>query len=350
MKRILTAIITAAMVFALAACSSGGNAESENEAYAETVGNSAEVIETSADTEPVKALTEVENEEESTEEPESAAEETESEAAEETKPAGEEETSEKTSVKAASADASGKASDNDSSGKTAVSVSASDSSSANSGKNASAANSVSSANKETASAHTHSYTVSYHEDPTCGGSGWDKYTCSCGDFYERAIPATGEHTWDSGTVTKAATCVTYGLMTYTCSVCGISRTETIPSTEDHDLVEVDSYEEYVYDGIVSSDVHYVCYCGIDFGAPSASFGDAYEAHCKPALCGGWRTVCIFFDEEGNMYYPASAEITGVLDAGGNICYTDAVNHISARKVLVTIYSCSVCGINKYVED
>ena len=35
------------------------------------------------------------------------------------------------------------------------------------------------------------------------------------------------HTWNAGTVTKAATCTSTGIRTYTCSVCGGTKTETI---------------------------------------------------------------------------------------------------------------------------
>ena len=39
-----------------------------------------------------------------------------------------------------------------------------------------------------------------------------------------------EHVYDSGTVTKAATCTAEGVMTYTCVICGETKTETIPKT------------------------------------------------------------------------------------------------------------------------
>ncbi|MBQ6165630.1 MAG: leucine-rich repeat protein [Clostridia bacterium] len=39
---------------------------------------------------------------------------------------------------------------------------------------------------------------------------------------------TGAHTWNSGVVTKAATTTATGVKTYTCTVCGKTRTETIP--------------------------------------------------------------------------------------------------------------------------
>ena len=41
------------------------------------------------------------------------------------------------------------------------------------------------------------------------------------------IPAAG-HSWDSGVVTKEATEEEEGIMTYTCTVCGETRTESIP--------------------------------------------------------------------------------------------------------------------------
>lgn len=39
------------------------------------------------------------------------------------------------------------------------------------------------------------------------------------------------HTYDSGTVTKAATCTAEGVKTYTCTVCGATKTEAIPKTD-----------------------------------------------------------------------------------------------------------------------
>ena len=56
--------------------------------------------------------------------------------------------------------------------------------------------------------------------------------CSiCGTVIKKqeTIPALG-HTWDSGKVTKAATCTTDGEKTYTCTICQKTRTETIPAT------------------------------------------------------------------------------------------------------------------------
>lgn len=54
-----------------------------------------------------------------------------------------------------------------------------------------------------------------------------------------ATPSAPAHThsWDGGTVTKAATCGEDGVRTYSCS-CGESRTESIPATGAHNYVTV----------------------------------------------------------------------------------------------------------------
>ncbi|MCD7754763.1 MAG: hypothetical protein LUJ09_00265 [Firmicutes bacterium] len=59
---------------------------------------------------------------------------------------------------------------------------------------------------------------------TSDGSSSHKRTCSiCGNV------ETASHSWTS-TVTKEATCSSEGVKTYTCSVCGATKTETIPVT------------------------------------------------------------------------------------------------------------------------
>ncbi len=83
-------------------------------------------------------------------------------------------------------------------------------------------------------------------NPTCTSDGNSLYyVCNdCGKYYADSqatteitdtnsvvIPATG-HTWDEGVVTTAPTCTTKGVKTYTCTVCGETRTEDI-AVVDH---------------------------------------------------------------------------------------------------------------------
>lgn len=53
------------------------------------------------------------------------------------------------------------------------------------------------------------------------------------DEVVQKTPADHKHTWDSGKVTKAATCKETGVKTYTCSGCGQTKTETIAKTTTH---------------------------------------------------------------------------------------------------------------------
>ena len=70
-------------------------------------------------------------------------------------------------------------------------------------------------------------------EPTEKEPGTMTYTCTvCGQTKTEVSPATGPHThvWDEGTVTVAPTETTPGVRTYTCTVCGQTRTEIIPAT------------------------------------------------------------------------------------------------------------------------
>ena len=71
---------------------------------------------------------------------------------------------------------------------------------------------------------------------TCGEAGRVDTICSnCGEVIAtKVIPATGAHTWDNGTVTTEPTENEPGVRTFTCAVCGATRTETIPATGAHD--------------------------------------------------------------------------------------------------------------------
>ena len=84
--------------------------------------------------------------------------------------------------------------------------------------------------------HTDYGTTERTVSATCGEAGRVDTICSnCGEVVStRELPPTGAHDWDDGTVTTAPTETTPGVRTFTCTVCGQTRTETIPATGAHD--------------------------------------------------------------------------------------------------------------------
>ena len=68
--------------------------------------------------------------------------------------------------------------------------------------------------------------------PTCVDEGWVMYTCPvCRNQDYVEVPATGEHTWNEGDVTKEPTFLEEGEKTVTCTVCGEEQTQSIPRLE-----------------------------------------------------------------------------------------------------------------------
>lgn len=68
------------------------------------------------------------------------------------------------------------------------------------------------------------------KEATCKEEGSKTYTCSiCGDTKTEAIPKK-DHTWDEGKVTKKVTCTEDGLKVYTCRVCAETKEEVLKAT------------------------------------------------------------------------------------------------------------------------
>lgn len=77
----------------------------------------------------------------------------------------------------------------------------------------------------------HTIVISPAVEATCTEPGKTEgsYCSVCGEVIvpQSIIPPTGKHSWDGGKVTKTATCVENGIITYTCAKCGATRTEEI---------------------------------------------------------------------------------------------------------------------------
>ena len=189
---------------------------------------------------------------------------------------------------------------------------------------------------------THENTV----PATCGEAGRTETICdNCGEVTAtKEIPATGEHTWDNGTVTTEPTENEPGVRTFTCAVCGATRTETIPATGAHDYqftrtvaptCTADGYDLYTCSG-----------CGA-----------TEKRNSKPALGHKWdsgkvtteptetapgvRTyTCTVCGEVKTEVIPATGAHTHKWDAG------KVTTEPTATTPGVRTYTCTICGLTK----
>ena len=99
--------------------------------------------------------------------------------------------------------------------------------------------------------HDGTVTVKNAEAPTCTKEGrtGDKYCDVCGEQLEASvsIPVI-EHDWDEGKVTTEPQIGGEGVRTYTCKVCGATKTETIPALKDFKEAVVQDIENQTYTG------------------------------------------------------------------------------------------------------
>lgn len=76
--------------------------------------------------------------------------------------------------------------------------------------------------------------VKEHKDPTETEDGYDRVVCSvCGEILSETIISATGHKWDDGVVTKEATCVEEGAITFTCKDCKETYTKLIPIDPDN---------------------------------------------------------------------------------------------------------------------
>lgn len=85
--------------------------------------------------------------------------------------------------------------------------------------------------------------------PGCEKDGYTRHVCVwCSDSYtDSVVPAAG-HQYDSGVITKEATITAMGRITYTCTVCGQSKTDTTPKLTNP-FVDV-KQSQYYFDSVL----------------------------------------------------------------------------------------------------
>lgn len=108
---------------------------------------------------------------------------------------------------------------------------------------------------------TDQITVVNKKEATATSEGYtgDQKCRTCGQIVKKGttIPKTNHtHTWNQGTITKAASCIEAGAKTYTCTICGETKTETIPAL-GHDYGEWEKYDDLIHKRVCKRDIHHV---------------------------------------------------------------------------------------------
>ena len=189
---------------------------------------------------------------------------------------------------------------------------------------------------------THENTV----PATCGEAGRTETICdNCGDVVStKEIPATGEHTWDNGTVTTEPTENEPGVRTFTCAVCGATKTAPIPATGAHDYQFTRTVAPTCTAG--GYDLYTCSGCGAtEKRNPTDALGhkwDSGKVTTEPTeTAPGVRTyTCTVCGEVKTEVIPATGAHTHKWDAG------KVTTAPTATTPGVRTYTCTICGLTK----
>lgn len=181
---------------------------------------------------------------------------------------------------------------------------------------------------------------------TCGEAGRVDTICSnCGEVIStKEIPATGEHTWDNGTVTTEPTENEPGVRTFTCAVCGATKTAPIPATGAHDYQFTRTVAPTCTAG--GYDLYTCSGCGAtEKRNPTDALGhkwDSGKVTTEPTeTAPGVRTyTCTVCGEVKTEVIPATGAHTHKWDAG------KVTTAPTATTPGVRTYTCTICGQTK----
>ena len=149
--------------------------------------------------------------------------------------------------------------------------------------------------------HTDYGTTERTVPATCGEAGRVDTICSnCGEVVStRELPPTGAHVWGNGVVTTAPTETTPGVRTYTCTVCGQTRTEAIPATGASTCTGGPSCPSYGLHDVAGPD--YWAHKGIDYCVRNRLMNGVGAGTFSPSTaCTRAQIVKILYNRSGNQ--------------------------------------------------
>ena len=183
-----------------------------------------------------------------------------------------------------------------------------------------------------------------------------KHTCKvCGNV------ETAAHTWDSGKVTEAPTHTKEGTKTYTCTVCGETKTEKVEKLKEHSYGEWTKHDDKQHKhSCVCGDTQYAAHTW-DSGkvTKAATCKDAGEKLYTCTACGETKTEAIAktnnhtygsWEKNTAENHKHTCKVCGNVETAAHIWDNGkvTVKPTSTTKGQ-TVYTCTLCGETKTVE-
>ena len=155
-------------------------------------------------------------------------------------------------------------------------------------------------------------------------------------YYVACPTESGQHTWDDGQVTTAATCTENGVMTYTCTMCSDTKTEVIPATGH-------AYGEPVWSWTDGFEATATFTCANDATHVENVTAEVTSAVTTPAACEttGIRTYTAKVTFEDKEYTSSKTEI--IPAAGHTLTAVAEVPATCETAGTSAHWKCDVCG-------
>ena len=179
-----------------------------------------------------------------------------------------------------------------------------------------------------------------------------KHSCICGDTQYAA------HTWDSGKVTEAPTHTKEGTKTYTCTVCGETKTEKVEKLKDHSYGEWTKHDDKQHKhSCICGDTQYAAHTW-DAGkvTKAATCKDAGEKLYTCTACGETKTEAIAktnnhtygsWEKNTAENHKHTCKVCGNVETAAHTWdagkVTEAPTH---TKEGTKTYTCTACGETK----
>ena len=155
-------------------------------------------------------------------------------------------------------------------------------------------------------------------------------------YYVACPTESGQHTWDYGQVTTAATCTENGVMTYTCTMCSDTKTEVIPATGH-------AYGEPVWNWTDGFEATATFTCANDATHVENVTAEVTSAVTTPAACEttGVRTYTAKVTFEDKEYTSSKTET--IPAAGHTLTAVAKVPATCETAGTSAHWKCDVCG-------